>query len=40
MAQLIPVIGAPVGVIVNNRLLKKLGKTAMMAYRMRRFEKG
>jgi hypothetical protein len=40
MAQLIPVIGAPVGIIVNNRLLKKLGKTAIMAYRMRRFEKG
>jgi hypothetical protein len=39
MAQLIPVIGAPVGVIVNNRLLKKLGKTAKMAYRMRYFDK-
>ncbi len=38
MAQLIPVIGAPVGVIVNNRLLRKLGKTAKMAYRMRYFE--
>ncbi len=37
MAQLIPVIGAPVGVIVNNRLLKKLGVTAMNAYRMRIF---
>jgi hypothetical protein len=37
MAQLIPVIGAPVGVIVNNRLLRKLGKTAKMAYRMRYF---
>jgi hypothetical protein len=35
MAQLIPVIGAPVGIIVNNRLIKKLGKTAMMSYRMR-----
>jgi EcsC family protein len=35
MAQLVPVIGAPVGVIVNNRLIRKLGKTAMMAYRMR-----
>ena len=35
MAQLIPVIGAPVGVIVNNRLIKKLGLTAMNAYRMR-----
>jgi hypothetical protein len=35
MAQLIPVIGAPVGVIVNNSLIKKLGVTAMNAYRMR-----
>lgn len=38
LAQLLPVIGAPVGVIVNNRLLKKLGLTAMNAYRMRWFE--
>ena len=38
MAQLIPVIGAPVGIIVNNRLLRKLGVTAMNAYRMRIFE--
>lgn len=35
MAQLVPVIGAPVGVWVNYRLLKKLGITAMNAYRMR-----
>ncbi|MEJ8844581.1 EcsC family protein [Lacibacter sp. H375] len=35
MAQLIPLIGAPVGLIVNYRLLKKLGETAMNAYRMR-----
>ena len=35
MAQLIPVIGAPVGLVVNYRLLKKLGLTAMNAYRMR-----
>jgi hypothetical protein len=35
MAQLIPVIGAPVGVLVNYRLIKKLGHTAMNAYRMR-----
>lgn len=39
LAQLLPVIGAPVGVIVNNRLLKKLGVTAMNAYRMRWFER-
>lgn len=35
MAQLIPVIGAPVGVIANYGLVKKLGNTAMNAYRMR-----
>jgi hypothetical protein len=39
LAQLIPIIGAPVGVIVNNSLLKKLGVTAMNAYRMRWFER-
>jgi len=38
MAQLIPIIGAPVGVVVNYRLVKKLGITAMNAYRMRWFE--
>ena len=35
MAQLIPIIGAPVGFVVNSRLIKKLGLTAMNAYRMR-----
>jgi hypothetical protein len=35
LAQLIPVIGAPVGVVVNYRLLRKLGDTAINAYRMR-----
>lgn len=35
MAQLIPLIGAPVGIVVNNSLVKKLGLTAMNAYRMR-----
>lgn len=35
MAQLIPVIGAAVGAIVNFRLVKKLGTTAMNCYRMR-----
>lgn len=39
LAQLVPVIGAPVGVIVNHRLLKKLGVTAINAYRMRWFER-
>ncbi|HUM65150.1 MAG TPA: EcsC family protein [Chitinophagaceae bacterium] len=38
MAQLVPVIGAPVGVWVNYRLLRKLGTTAMNAYRMRLFD--
>ena len=27
--------GAPVGAVVNYQLIKKLGKTAMNAYRMR-----
>lgn len=35
LAQLIPVIGAPVGFVVNFGLIKKLGITAMNAYRMR-----
>lgn len=35
MAQLIPIIGAPVGALTNFNLLKKLGTTAMQAYRMR-----
>lgn len=35
MAQLVPVIGAPVGAVVNYRLITKLGKTAINAYRMR-----
>lgn len=38
MAQLIPGIGAAVGVIVNYRLLDQLGKNAINAYRMRWFE--
>lgn len=35
MAQMVPLIGAPVGVLVNYQLIKKLGITAMNAYRMR-----
>ncbi len=35
MAQLVPIIGAPIGVIANYRLIRKLGITAMNAYRMR-----
>jgi hypothetical protein len=38
MAQLVPVIGAPVGIIANYKLLEKLGYTAMNAYRMRMVE--
>ena len=37
MAQMIPLIGAPVGAVVNYRLLDKLGETAIGAYRMRWF---
>jgi uncharacterized protein (DUF697 family) len=39
MAQLIPGIGAVVGVVVNYKLIKSLGRTAMNAYRMRLFGK-
>ena len=35
MAQLIPVVGAPIGAVVNWRLIDRLGETAMMACRMR-----
>jgi hypothetical protein len=35
LAQLIPVIGAPVGAVVNYKLIRKLGVTAKMAYHMR-----
>lgn len=38
MAQLVPIIGAPVGVVVNYQLIKKLGHTAKNAYRMRLLE--
>jgi uncharacterized protein (DUF697 family) len=35
MAQLVPVIGAPVGAVVNYRLIEKLGRTAIQCYHMR-----
>lgn len=35
MAQLVPVIGAAVGAVVNYRLLEQLGVAAMNCYRMR-----
>lgn len=38
LAQLIPIIGAPVGAVVNWRLTTRLATTAMNAYRLRWFE--
>ncbi len=38
MAQLIPVVGAVVGFVVNYNLIMKLGEYAMNAYRMRLLE--
>lgn len=38
MAQLIPGIGAVVGLVVNYKLIKQLGHTAMNAYRMRLYQ--
>ncbi|WP_187260526.1 EcsC family protein [Pontibacter beigongshangensis] len=35
LAQMIPIVGAPIGAVVNYRLLQKLGATAINAYRMR-----
>ena len=35
LAQLIPVVGAPIGAVVNWRLVDRLGETAVMACRMR-----
>ena len=39
LVQLLPVIGAPVGAVVNYKMIKKLGTTAMNAYRMRLLKK-
>jgi len=38
LAQMIPLIGAPVGAIANWRLLDRLGETAINGYRMRWLE--
>lgn len=38
LAQMLPFIGAAVGAIANYKLIKKLGFTAMQAYRMRILE--
>jgi hypothetical protein len=35
LAQMLPLVGAPVGAVVNWRLLGQLGESAMNAYRMR-----
>lgn len=35
LAQMIPVVGAPIGAVVNWRLLERLGETAINGYRMR-----
>lgn len=37
LAQMIPVVGAPIGAVVNWRLIDRLGETAMMACRLRWF---
>ena len=34
---MVPFIGAAVGAVANYKLIEKLGKTAMMSYRMRYF---
>lgn len=39
LGQLLPVVGAAVGVVVNYRLVTRLGNTAMNAYRMRILDK-
>jgi len=39
MAQMIPVVGAPIGAVVNWRLLDRLGETAMNGYRLRYLER-
>lgn len=36
LAQLLPVVGAPIGAAVNWRLTEKLGRTAINGYRLRR----
>ena len=40
MAQMMPVIGAAVGLVVNYKLVTKLGKTAMHAYHLRLINDG
>jgi hypothetical protein len=40
LAQMIPLVGAPIGALVNYRLLQRLGETAMNGYRMRALAAG
>jgi hypothetical protein len=40
LAQLLPLVGAPIGAVVNFQLTDKLGEAAMNAYRMRWFAGG
>lgn len=35
LMQMLPVVGAPIGAYVNHKLVKKLGYTAIQAYRLR-----
>jgi len=37
LAQMLPFVGAAVGAVANYKLIDRLGKTAIMAYRMRYF---
>lgn len=37
LAQMLPFVGAAVGAVANYKLIEKLGKTAMMSYRIRYF---
>jgi hypothetical protein len=37
LAQMLPFVGAAVGAVANYKLIEKLGRTAMMSYRMRYF---
>jgi len=37
LAQMLPFVGAAVGAVANYKLIEKLGKTAIMSYRMRYF---
>jgi len=37
LAQMLPFVGAAVGAVANYKLIERLGKTAIMSYRMRYF---